>query len=94
MHCATRTILKVVFVIISYLGSGKFDVYDGANASAPQLVALTTNSFSSLKYLKTSQRYMFIRFTTQRTVGLSWGFDAVYSSANASNTSGNTFDVF
>lgn len=92
-------LLKVVGLVIgSYrLGNGgKIDVYDGANDSAPQLVSFTFEDFShfpqiSVKELMTTQRYMFVRFTSPSNIGSSGGFNATYTTANATNTSGNCF---
>jgi hypothetical protein len=88
---------KVVnFVVSSYrFGSrGKLDIYDGANASAPQLASITADSYyysatNRVKEFITTQRYMFIIFTSPGNIGSSGGFNATYSTANAINTSGN-----
>jgi CUB domain len=50
-------------------------VYDGYNTSAP-LIALVTGSQSSLNY-RTSQRYMFVRFTSGASSSYT-GFNATY----------------
>jgi hypothetical protein len=72
-------IIVISFPVIDVSYADRVYIYDGYNESAP-LLADVTGAQNSLQYYRTSQRYMFVKFTSGSSVSSYTGFNATFLS--------------